>query len=192
MGLLKNKDAYISSLSNITPNQRKLTTGAILLLVLSLWFFFIYSSTKRKITNNKKLLYQVLKKKQLLEKSKNKCQRIEKKIKYLKSDIQNYSNNKNLKASAQSNITQIISDAKSSGINLKSYSTLEETTNQNKVSYEFTGDIDQALVFCEKLKKSNKIVECQEASLVITDKIADKNTCYLKCILNFFKYKKLD
>jgi len=181
MGFSNKKNKYIASLSCLTSYQRKATTSAVILFILLFWLFFMYTVTQRKITYRKKLLHQTLKKKQLLEKYKNKCKNIKKKIKHLKSDIQNHTNNKNLKT----NSTQIISDAKSSGITLKSYTTLEETQNQNKVLYEFAGNTNQALLFCEKLKKSKQTLECQEASLSIGEKIGNQNRCCLKCILQF-------
>ncbi|MFC1842841.1 hypothetical protein ACFLYU_04245 [Candidatus Dependentiae bacterium] len=160
---------------NLKPYQKALSTLFAILLIWAIWFFFIYTKIEKKITLKKNVLHKIVEKKQQLKTTKNKCKKITNKIQRIKSDMNSYAPKKDPK-------TEIIDYAKSSGISLKSYTTTE---NKHKASYKFTGNINQALEFCKKLKRCKKPLECQEASIAKKE----NNACDIKCVLQFLDLK---
>jgi len=192
MDLLTGKNKYIKKVTHLKPRQRILATLAMMGIIISSWLFLIHFRLQSKIKKNKNIFSKKLKKTNSLRSYKNKCKKLEKNIKNIKEDINKNSHKKNLQNITQYNINDMITYAKSSGISLKSYSTLEEMVdkhliNKHKVSYEFTCNLDQALVFCNKLKKCKKTLDCQELKI----SISDKNKCNLKCILEFSHLKPM-
>jgi len=190
MDLLTGKNKYIKKLSCLKPRQRIALTAIILTVTLSLWFFVVQANLQKAVSKNKSIVSQKIKRVNLLKSSKNTCKTLETKIKNIKRNINKNTQRKNLSNIAQYNINDMIAYAQSSGISLKSYSTLEEMVdkhliNKHKVSYEFTSDLDRALVFCNKLKRSKKTLECQELKI----SISDDNKCHLRCILEFSHLK---
>lgn len=190
MNILANKNKYLFYLSKLNQRQRIATTLSLLLIIFLMWAFFINSKFKKTIEYNKNLLDQIEQKKQLLEIQKNKCKSRKRKIELIKTDINKYTCQKNSKNMNQPEIIKMIGYAKSSGMSLKSFTTLEElndkTFKQKKMAYAFSGNINQTISFCKKLKNIKENFECKE----ITINTLANNTCEIKCILNFLSLKK--
>jgi len=190
MNILANKNKYLFYLSKLNPRQRIATTLSLLLIILLMWTFFINSKLKKTIEYNKNLLEQIEQKKQLLKIQKNKCKNRKRKIELIKTDINKYTCQERSKNINQSEIIKMISYAKSSGKSLKSFTTLEELNykifKQKKMAYVFSGNMNQTISFCKKLKNIKENFECKE----ITLKVHANNTCEINCILNFLSLKK--
>jgi len=190
VNLLTDKSKYIKKMSYLKPRERILATITIVIIILCTWFFVIHTRLQSKIKKNKTTFTQKRKQVNTLKNHKNKCKKLETKIQNIKKDINKNTNKKSIKNIAQYNINDMITYAKLSGISLKSYATLEEMVDQHlvnkqKVSYEFNCDLNKALIFCSKLKRCKRSLECQELKI----SISDKNTCNLKCILEFSHLK---
>lgn len=171
----------LDSLKSINNSQKLKLTGIFMLSLSFVWFFFIYSATSNKIAYNLNLLQQINEKKATIEKSEHKCIKLQNKITNLRSDMCCL-NTKDIKK-------EIINYAKDTGISLKSYTLLGENAKtqhnlpKEKISYEFTGQINQIIAFCQKINFSKSCLRCEE--IHITRK--NESECNIKCILTLLK-----
>jgi hypothetical protein len=164
------------SLKSLNDAQKLKLIGFLILLTVCTWFLLIYSKINKQISQNINLLQQINTKNSLIEQSSNKCAKLEKKVADIRSEI-SCSNNKDIKK-------EIINYAKEANLTLKSYMLLSTTetnakTQQDIVSYEFMGKIDQIIAFLHKLSLSKSCLECQEINI---SKKTDTESS-IKCVI---------
>ncbi|KKP28163.1 MAG: hypothetical protein UR12_C0024G0002 [candidate division TM6 bacterium GW2011_GWF2_30_66] len=189
MSIFNNKYNF-SNIKFISDIKKLKLLIFLIFLTITIWYLLIYSKVNKQIIYNKSLLNQIEAKNAIIEQSTNKCIKLEKKINIIKSDI-NCSRSKNSKK-------DIINYAKESGLALKAYMLLgtdsklkqikselelEQQTQKDIASYEFTGKINQIITFCQKLCLCKSCLEFEEINIT---KKTDQE-CNIKCTIKLLK-----
>jgi len=173
---------------NLKRYQRALITISTLLLLVTLWLVFVFFTLRQKINNYKINISSVLKKQELLNSCASKCDELSTSIRKIKKNIKDQIQSENKNGTTETNMSTVIACARSAGLTLRSCKTvseeaLKELFRKQKISYEFYGTLDQAMHFCRKFKEYDKLIECDEIAVSITE----NNTCNISVSLTFLQ-----
>jgi len=171
---------------NLKPYHRALITISIVALLILFWFMLIYLTIQKKIATQEARFTSEIKAQQLFLKCKEECKALNQSINKMKNYISSQTQKSAKRNAAQSDMASAIEYARQTGLTLKSCKNMEKEKNEHlfdkqPIFYEFNGNLQQAIHFCNKLKACGKLVECDELAI----SIAENNICDIRCLLGF-------
>jgi len=170
----------------LKPYQRAAITASIIALLIFIWLTLVYFVLQKKITAQEARFISATKEQHLLDSCKNECKILLKSINKMKNNIKTQTQYLEKGNTAQSDMATAIEYARQTGLTLKSCKAMEKekaepSFDKQPISYEFSGNLNQAVNFCIRLKECRKLLECSE----ITIAISENNKCDIRCFLAF-------
>jgi len=185
---IKNKkgDIYNILLRSGKYQKYTITLASITIIVLT-WSLVFYFKMQSNIATLNKKLSNIYKQQETRKTCQETCEKIEKSINYIKEDIAQHTKNfRETRQTANTNISNILQEAKGARLTLVSCLAGEELETElyrkQKNSYEFSGEIAQIITFLNKIKRCNRMIECDDINITY----AQDSLCNIKLALSFF------
>ena len=163
------------------PYHRAILTIATIALLLFFWFTFVYKNLQKKIAIQETKFENIIKQQNLIRTYKNECVLLQKSMNAIQKNIDAGINHSN------PNMATAIEYARETGLLLQSCNAMEKEEaelllNKQPIVYEFSGNIDQTIQFCKKLKECQKLLTCDQ----ITITTGENKNCNIRCKLALF------
>jgi len=189
MKFLHENNRFYYSLLKIKPFSRRVITVTLLGITISFWLIFTRWTIQSEINRCETQLISIAKQISVSKKAKIDCDILSKNIYNIKRFLKPYEYRPKQLNESEHSAWSTLRYARESALTLINYVAQDESDNQlykkQKISYEFKGEKNRALLFCNKLNSCNKIVDCQKIKIVNDE----KNKCIIFCTLEFFSIK---